>query len=105
MRIGFQKLVIDRLLLIMGSRVVVRIALLNRLFGDTSQEQTSHADYTSMSAVFHRRRSEVGMFVTSNQLIAFAKLTGYVDSIFLTTGFSADPAMLESRRSRRRIKT
>jgi hypothetical protein len=45
------------------------------------------------------------VFIGSNQLIAFAKLTGYVDSIFLTTRFSTDPAMLESRRSRRRIKS
>jgi hypothetical protein len=54
MSIALHELVVRSLHLVVRSFAVILVALFNRLFRDTCQKQTSHADHTSVSAIIRR---------------------------------------------------
>jgi hypothetical protein len=58
-----------------------------------------------MSAIVYCWNVVVGVFVPTNQLIPLAELSRDVRAVVKTTGFSANPTVLISNGSRRRIQS
>jgi hypothetical protein len=82
----------------------MRIALLDSFFGDTSQEEASHADNASVSAIVYRWGREVRIFVRTDQFVPLTETPCDVRAIFYPSCRSPNPTVLVTRRCRGRVQ-